>query len=168
MLKKMIIAALVFAPALSIAAQEGTARTEQGATKRAGFAGQFKRADADGNGMLSRAEAEKGAPRLARDFDAIDTNRDGQLAPDELRAWRKARQAERRVRRDGARAKFDEHFAKADTDGDGALSRAEAEKGMPRLAKKFDRVDADHDGKITRDEIRAYLQAMRAARTGKS
>ena len=73
--------------------------------------------------------------------------------------------AERRARREAARTRFDEHFAKADVDGDGALSRPEAEKGMPRLAKKFDRIDTDHDGRITRDELRAYLQARSAART---
>ncbi len=50
----------------------------------------FKKADADGNGMLSRAEAEKGTPRLARQFDVIDTNKDGQLSRDEMSAARKA------------------------------------------------------------------------------
>ncbi len=50
----------------------------------------FKKSDADGNGKLSRAEAEKGMPRLARHFDAIDANKDGQLTRDELDAARKA------------------------------------------------------------------------------
>ena len=50
----------------------------------------FKKADADGNGLLSRAEAEKGTPRPARQFDAIDTNKDGQLSREELSAARKA------------------------------------------------------------------------------
>lgn len=52
----------------------------------------FKQADTDGNGMLSRAEAEKGMPRLARNFDRIDSNKDGQLSRDELAAARKARE----------------------------------------------------------------------------
>ncbi len=51
----------------------------------------FKKTDTDGNGMLSRAEAEKGMPRLARHFDAIDINKDGQLSKDEMTAARKAR-----------------------------------------------------------------------------
>jgi len=50
----------------------------------------FKKADADGNGLLSRAEAVKGTPRPARQFDAIDTNKDGQLSREELSATRKA------------------------------------------------------------------------------
>lgn len=52
----------------------------------------FKKTDADGNGSLSRAEAEKGMPRLARHFDRIDANKDGQLSPGELGAARKAHQ----------------------------------------------------------------------------
>jgi hypothetical protein len=34
-----------------------------------------------------------------------------------------------------------EHFKAADKDGDGALTRAEAEAGLPRLAKRFDDID---------------------------
>lgn len=52
----------------------------------------FKKTDADGNGSLSRAEAEKGMPRLARHFDVIDANKDGQLSREEMSAARKARQ----------------------------------------------------------------------------
>lgn len=51
-------------------------------------------------------------------------------------------------------------FAKADTDGDGALSRTEA-KAMPRVAGHFDAIDADHDGKVTLEEIGRYLAAQR-------
>jgi hypothetical protein len=50
----------------------------------------FKSADADGNGMLSRAEAEKGMPRLARHFDRIDANKDGQVSSEEMAGARKA------------------------------------------------------------------------------
>lgn len=52
----------------------------------------FKKSDADGNGngMLSRAEADKGMPRLARHFGMIDAHKDGQLSQEELSAARKA------------------------------------------------------------------------------
>lgn len=50
-------------------------------------------------------------------------------------------------------------FAKADTDGDGALSREEA-KAMPRVASRFDAIDANHDGKVTMEEIGRYLAAQ--------
>jgi hypothetical protein len=34
-------------------------------------------------------------PRMAKDFDAIDTNKDGKVTPDEIRARMQARMAER-------------------------------------------------------------------------
>ena len=58
--------------------------------RQARAAEHFKKSDADGNGMLSRAEAEKNMPRLARHFDTIDANKDGQLSRDEMSAARKA------------------------------------------------------------------------------
>ena len=51
----------------------------------------FRKADADGNGLLSRTEAGKGMPMLARHFDIIDTNKDGQVSRVELTTARKAR-----------------------------------------------------------------------------
>jgi Ca2+-binding EF-hand superfamily protein len=124
------------------------------------FEEHFKKADTNGDGALSKAEAEKGMPRLARDFDAIDANKDGKLTQDEIRTYMKAHMGEHRKEMHGqGKEMFQERFKKADTNGDGALSKAEAEKGMPRLAKEFDAIDANKDGKLTQDEIRAYMQA---------
>lgn len=53
-----------------------------------------------------------------------------------------------------------DRFAKADTNGDGALTRDEA-KAMPRVASHFDEIDADHDGKVTLAEIGCYMAAQR-------
>jgi hypothetical protein len=156
-----LAAALLLAPALASAASNGY---------NARLAGQFRRADADGNGTLSRAEAERAAPLLARQFDAIDANHDGQITAEEIRAFRRTG---RRVRsgRVGAggrevATKFDQHFARADANGDGALSRLEAAEGLPRIANKFDRIDRDGDGLLTRAEIQAWFATRRAARTG--
>ncbi|HEY0846611.1 MAG TPA: hypothetical protein VGE12_14665 [Noviherbaspirillum sp.] len=56
-------------------------------------------------------------------------------------------------------AKFDELFKTADKDGDGGLTRAEAESArMGRVVDNFDRLDADKDGKVTRTEIRALVR----------
>ena len=141
------------------------------------FEAEFKKADSDGDGALSKAEAEKSMPRLAKDFDAIDTNKDGKLTQDEIRTHMEARMAERHKsmqgkgapspeqmekRRAEMKQRFDAEFKKADTDGDGALSKAEAEKSMPRLAKNFDAVDTNKDGKLTQDEIRSHMQARMA------
>lgn len=51
-----------------------------------------------------------------------------------------------------------ERFKAADKDGDGALTRAEAEAGMPRLAKRFDDIDTAKTGKITLEQIRGFMQ----------
>jgi hypothetical protein len=125
--------------------------------------GRFARADTDGNGVLSRAEVDRGLPGYAARFDDIDRNRDGSLSPDELRAWSANRKGGERAGEGG----FGEHFRRADANGDGVLSRSEADKALPRLGAKFDRIDADRDGKLTPEELRRYFDAKRAAR-GKS
>jgi hypothetical protein len=43
-----------------------------------------------------------------------------------------------------------------DTDGDGAVSRAELEAAHQRHLALFDQADTDRDGKLTRDEMRAF------------
>ncbi|MBL8377828.1 MAG: EF-hand domain-containing protein [Burkholderiales bacterium] len=61
------------------------------------------------------------------------------------------------------RQMFEERFKKADTNGDGALTRAEAEQGMPRIAENFAAIDTNGDGKVTPEEIRAAMERRRAA-----
>ena len=153
----ILAAAMLLAPALACAAAGG---------KSGKLAEQFREADVDGNGMLSRAEAQRALPRLARDFDAIDVNRDGQISPEEIRAYRRA--GRKAVRRGAGApgAKFESYFARADTDGDGMLTRAEAERAMPRLAAKFGRIDRDGNGRLTLEEVRAWLALRRSARGG--
>lgn len=51
-----------------------------------------------------------------------------------------------------------EHFKAADKDGDGALTRAEVEAGMPRLAPRFDAIDTAKAGKITLEQIYSLIQ----------
>ena len=151
MFKRSLIAALILVPAIGIAA-DNTA-----GAKGPRSAGHFSKADTNGDGKLSRAEVAKAMPHLAGKFDGIDTNKDGQLSRGELSAWKKARRGERQ-------AKAAERFKHADTDGDGAISRAEAEKHAPRLVKKFDRIDSDKDGKLTQDELRAYRETKRSSK----
>lgn len=63
------------------------------------------------------------------------------------------------------RSEMQRRFAAADQDGDGRLSQAEADRGMPRIAQAFADIDTDHDGFVTQAEIGAYLQQRMAART---
>ena len=53
----------------------------------------LKDLDVNNDQMISRDEA-KGRPRLAKNFDAIDTNKDGQLSRAELKAYRQAHKGE--------------------------------------------------------------------------
>jgi Ca2+-binding EF-hand superfamily protein len=47
----------------------------------------WKKADADGDGALSRAEVDAAKmPRLMRDFDKLDKNKDGKLSQEEMAA----------------------------------------------------------------------------------
>jgi len=43
-----------------------------------------------------------------------------------------------------------------DTDGDGAVSRAELEAAHQRHMALFEQADTDRDGKLTRGEMRAF------------
>lgn len=61
-------------------------------------------------------------------------------------------------------AKFDERFKAADKDGDGALSRSEAENAqMDRVLTHFGKLDLNGDGKLTREEVRALLRSRLAS-----
>lgn len=58
-----------------------------------------------------------------------------------------------------ALAKFSERVSAADKDGDGALTKAEAESaGLSKIVKHFDRLDADGNGKVTSEEVRTLLR----------
>jgi Ca2+-binding EF-hand superfamily protein len=77
-----VFAALLL-PAIASAQPSGS---ESGQGRGQRFAERFKKADTNGDGKLTRAEAEAGGMRMvARNFDAIDTNKDGFVTPDEIR-----------------------------------------------------------------------------------
>lgn len=59
--------------------------------------------DLDGDKVISRQEAAA-RPVLARNFDRIDSNRDGVLTKDELKAFRKAHRKEMKARHKEERA----------------------------------------------------------------
>jgi len=112
--------------------------------------------DVNKDGIVTREEA-KTHPRLSADFDAADTNKDGKLDVAEMNSHRERMRVE-------MRAKADERWKAADTDGDGALSRAEAEASMPGIAQRFETFDADRDGKIARDEMHNFRMKKKKQR----
>jgi len=68
------------------------------------------------------------------------------------------------LRREKMREKMHERLLQTDQNRDGAITRAEAEKNMPGLARHFDQIDTDGDGIITREEIQAAHEKMRVLR----
>jgi Ca2+-binding EF-hand superfamily protein len=90
-------------------------------------------------------------PWLEKIFAEVDGNRDGYVVRSELRSYheklRPQREAERTKR-------FDEHFAQADLNHDGKLSRLEVSEKMPQLNQSFAFMDEDRDGFLTRDDLR--------------
>lgn len=50
----------------------------------------------------------------------------------------------------------DGRFARADTDRNGALSRAEVERGLPGIAPHFNEIDRNRDGSLSPEELRAW------------
>lgn len=112
----------------------------------------LKAADKDGDGSISRKEADESMPQLAGRFDRMDADKDGKISSDEMHGFRKAGQEHERKHMRKA-------FKAADKNGDDALDLAEAQAGMPMLSGHFAMVDADKDGKVTRQEMRAHMQS---------
>lgn len=130
--RKILYAAL----ALTVAAA-GTAFAQQTATG-AGQTAPRAKLDANGDGAIDRNEAAK-HERLAARFDELDKNKDGKLGADERPQWR------------GRHGRGGGHMTKADKDGDGKISKAEA-AAEPKLAERFDQMDANKDGFVDRSD----------------
>lgn len=149
------------------------------------------RADADGDSRISQAEF---VGRRVQRLTAADTDRDGSVTPEEMRATAQVRMAQR----------ADTRFQRLDANNDGSISRAEFDSrraagtgARPQRAARmhrgpgrtghrgphmeargpisiaqaqgkaeqaFARLDADHDGFLTAAERRAGMQAMREQR----
>lgn len=99
---------------------------------------QFMQMDTNGDGAVSRAEAERARAAL---FDRLDADDDGFLSETE--------------RGNGGRAA--QGFARADSNNDGRLSRAEA---MAAPYRGFDRLDSNNDGSVSSSEIEAVRGLM--------
>jgi Ca2+-binding EF-hand superfamily protein len=85
-------------------------------------------------------------PWVLRHFDAIDSDRNGQLSRAEITAWTDQVRAQ-------ARQQLLAQFKAADVNGDGQLSREEARAGTPRVYEHFEFVDANGDGLVSLAEL---------------
>jgi Ca2+-binding EF-hand superfamily protein len=110
------------------------------------------RADTDGDGRVSRAEASAAASQRTGDwFDKADLDKDGYVTAEELKQGRETR---REHRREEMKAHMDARFKEADANGDGLLSLDEAQAKMPKLAERFGALDTDKNGLLSRDELK--------------
>lgn len=167
MRKTLIFTALALASSLALAQATPADREAARAERRAQAEARFAQADKNADGRLDRAEAEAMNPRLASHFDRVDANGDGLLAKEEM-AQARQRMMQARQAGQGKRGYAAGLFAGMDDDKDGALTRVEIGDKAPRLVEHFSAIDTDGDGRITRDEMKAHHQAMRAARGGKA
>lgn len=85
-------------------------------------------------------------PAVMRNFEAIDTDKNGQLSREEITAWVEAKRSEMRER-------VEDKIKAADTNADGSISREEAKVGLPGLYEHFEFVDADGNGQVTLAEL---------------
>lgn len=161
------LCASTFAQSTPSAPQGGPMAGQGHEHHREGPAG-IKRLDKNGDGMISREEA-KGHPRLEKEFDAIDANKDGQLSSVELKAFGdKMREQHKGEGKHGDKhgeghAHGGSPMKRLDTNNDGKLSRDEV-KGHPMLEKNFDRIDTNKDGFLTEEELKAARKAEMEAR----
>ncbi|MEZ5655022.1 MAG: EF-hand domain-containing protein [Sphingobium sp.] len=134
--------------------------------------------EGDGGHKMMMADMTKAdvEAKLKERFAMVDTDKDGAITKEEIKAQRAAKRAER----------MDAHFKKMDADGNGSISRAEFDTahadrggkmkmamrdgggdrdghrkmghrghhGMKMGGKMFDMADANNDGKVTMAEAK--------------
>ncbi|PZU60940.1 MAG: hypothetical protein DI547_00360 [Sphingobium sp.] len=113
----------------------------QGPTTRGGGdpGAWFDKADANHDSVVTRAEF---AAFRSENFSRLDRNGDGVVSPADFPRLAKARP--------DAYRRLTAMLGEADTNHDGAVSRAELAAAPPVL---FSIADVDHDGRVTRTEF---------------
>lgn len=175
-MKKLIFAA---ASALTIALAVPMVALAHG---HRGGEDHMSKVDTNGDGIVTRAEAETSATAM---FAAMDANKDGFLTQVEMKAHRDAQREEMKAKwaeknegkemkprgdRDPAKiearkAKMEEkgaeRFAAIDTDSDGRLSTVEF---TAQHLEHFNKVDTNGDGSISAEEHEAARATMKEHR----
>jgi len=118
--------------------------------------GPMAKFDADANGTITLAEARAGAARM---FAGADADKDGRVTAEEMRAFHGRMGGHHRGEGHGGKGpKREGHRGPMhlDSDGDGALTLAEAQSGIDR---HFGEIDSNRDGSISAAEIEAAHRA---------
>lgn len=138
-------AALLLAGGAGLYAQEGGPR------------GPMAKFDSDSNGTITLAEAKAGVAKM---FAGADVDKDGRVTAAEMSAFHGRKGGHHRDSHGGRYAPGHDgrpggplHF---DSDGDGAVTLAEAQSGIDR---HFAEIDSNRDGSLSADEIRAMHEA---------
>lgn len=127
--------------ALMTATAIAPAAFAQGAPERGGRPNIMAMLDLDGDGQITRAEAE-GA--MTARFAEADIDENGTLSLAEMQALEQTRQADRLA----------ERFQRMDANGNGEISVDEMpQPDAERMTRMFDRADADGDGVISAEEL---------------
>ena len=124
--------------------------------QEAGPRGPMAHFDADSNGAITLAEARAGAAKM---FAGADADKDGRVTMDEMRAFHgKLGDHHRGGGHGGKGPRGEGHDGPMhlDSDGDGAVTLAEAQGGIER---HFGEIDSNKDGSITAAEMEAAHRA---------
>jgi len=168
MFKPLICTALVLASGLAFAQDAGGDRDARRTEWQAKAEARFVEADKDRDGRLDKVEAQAFGERMARNFDRMDANKDGELDRAELAQARRHAAGQRGGQRMRAMHAYQRGLFKGmDDDGNGAVSRAELGDKMPRWTANFGVIDADANGEISAEELQAHRAKMRAEHRAK-
>lgn len=134
----------------------------------------FKQLDKDGDGAISEQEAQAES-KLSKSWSKFDKNGDGKLDREEFAKFEQNVAVKEEVAEVGAEGETEEempvspmqpevekevkseYFKKLDKDGDGAISKEEAQ-AESKLSKNWDQFDENGDGKIDPGELGKFEQ----------
>jgi Ca2+-binding EF-hand superfamily protein len=80
LLKSAALTSLILFSGIACAQQQLSDEKKEAALER------LQAADANQDGFIDKTEADAKLPRVAKNFDKLDSNRDGRLSPEEFKA----------------------------------------------------------------------------------
>ena len=119
--------------------------------------GPMAKFDSDSNGAITLAEARAGAAKM---FEGADSDKDGRATQEEMRAFHGRMGDHHKGGRKGGHGGPGGKGGPMhlDSDGDGALTLAEAQSGIDA---HFAKIDSNRDGSIDEAEMRSAHEAHR-------